>query len=161
LLILAAEAISQSSSVAHAQAPDSKPKPIGSISGRVTIGDKAASGAMVAAFADSPNHRPVAQVPSDSEGHYVLSGLAPGQYNVTVMLPGFVGSGNSFYGSGKAVALSLNEAADSVDFRLVRGGVITGRITDADHKPVMEERVNLMAIDENGNVKKSARTAPL
>lgn len=74
-----------------------------------------------------------------------------GQYNVTAMAPALVVVGSSPLGPDKAVALSLNETVKSVDFKLVRGGVITGRVTDADKKPVMEERVDLLLVDENGN----------
>ena len=35
------------------------------------------------------------------------------------------------------------ETADGIDFELVKGGVITGKITDVDGHPLIEERVDL------------------
>ena len=87
----------------------------------------------------------------DYDGRYALLGLAPGQYNVTALVPAFVVTGSSPTAPGKTVALALNETVESVDFKLVRGGVITGRVTDSDNRPVMEERVDLLQLDENGN----------
>jgi len=150
-LILATTILSPFSSTAQGQSPDARPKPTGSISGHVTVGDKPAPGVMIAAFAESPNRRPVAQATSDYDGRYALLGLAPGQYNVTALVPAFVVTGSSPTAPGKTVALALNETVESVDFKLVRGGVITGRVTDSDNRPVMEERVDLLQLDENGN----------
>jgi protocatechuate 3,4-dioxygenase beta subunit len=150
-LILATTILSPFSSSALGQLPDAKPKPAGSISGHVTVGDKPAPGVMIAAFADYANRRPPAQALTDNDGRYVLSGLAPAQYNVTAMVPAFVVAGNSLLGPDKPIALSMNETVESVDFKLVHGSVITGRVTDADNRPVMEERVDLLLVDENGN----------
>jgi protocatechuate 3,4-dioxygenase beta subunit len=150
-LILATTILPLYSSSAQGQLPDAKPRPTGSISGHVTTGDKPAPGVLIAAFAESPNRRPATQATTDNDGRYSLSGLAPGQYTVTALVPAFVVVGSSSVGPGKTVALALNETVESVDFKLVRGGVITGRVTDTDNRPVMEERVDLLLVDENGN----------
>jgi Carboxypeptidase regulatory-like domain len=150
-LILATTILSPFSSTALGQLPGAKPRPTGSISGHVTIGDKPAPGVLIAAFAESPDRRPATQATTDNDGRYSLSGLAPGQYNVTALVPAFVVVGSSSVGPGKTVALALNESVESVDFKLVRGGVITGRVTDTDNRPVMEERVDLLLVDESGN----------
>ena len=147
-LILATSILAHSSWNANGQTTEAKPKANGSISGHVTFGDKPAPGVVIAAFADSFSRTPAARATTDNDGHYALVGLAPGQYNVSALAPAFVGTGN---GPGRIVALSLNETVESVDFKLVRGGVITGRVTDADNKPVMEERVDTLLVDENGN----------
>lgn len=150
-LILATTILPLYSSSAQGQLPDAKPRPTGSISGHVTTGDKPAPGVLIAAFAESPNRRPATQATTDNDGRYSLSGLAPAQYTVTALVPAFVVVGSSSVGPGKTVALALNETVESVDFKLVRGGVITGRVTDTDNRPVMEERVDLLLVDENGN----------
>jgi hypothetical protein len=150
-LILATTILPPFSSTAQGQLPDAKPRPTGSISGHVAIGDKPAPGVLIAAFGESPNRRPATQATTDNDGRYSLSGLAPGQYTVTALVPAFVVVGSSSVGPGKTVALALNETVESVDFKLVRGGVITGRVTDTDNRPVMEERVDLLLVDENGN----------
>lgn len=133
----------------HAQTPDAKSKPTGSISGRVTIGGKPAPGIIVVATIQNSSS-PVGQATSDAEGNYRINGLPAGQLNVLPFAPLYTLPGNSMYGLGNVVNLSSNEVAEGVDFKLTRAGVITGRITDADGRPVIEERVTLMAVDDNG-----------
>jgi hypothetical protein len=41
--------------------------------------------------------------------------------------------------------LTEGERVDGIDFALIRGGVITGKVTDADGRPVVEQRVNLIS----------------
>ena len=142
-----------------AKAQDQKPAPAGSISGRVLIDGKAAAGIPVAAVAgQSVNRRDAAaRAVTDNEGQYVLRGLAPGQYQVWTLTPGFIvepgASPNSFpfYGSIKSIFLDPNETVSNVDLKLIRGSVITGRITTLNDKPVVNEQVSLQLLDERGN----------
>ena len=53
-----------------------------------------------------------------------------------------------FYGAAKTVLLSAGESVEDVDLKLVRGAVITGRVTDEEGKPVVEERIELQLADE-------------
>ena len=131
------------------QTPEAKSKPTSSISGRVSIGDKPAPGIIVTASTQMFSS-PVGQATSDAEGNYRINGLPAGQLNVSPQAPLYIAPGNSTYGQGKVINLSSNEVAEGVDFKLIRGGVITGRITDADGRPVIEERISLTAVDENG-----------
>jgi hypothetical protein len=135
---------------ALSQTPDAKAKGAGSISGRVTVGGKSAAGVAVAAFGgDIYPRRTAAQTTTDAEGRYRLFGLAAATYQVTALTPTFVTPGpneNYPYNPGKTIFLSAGEAAEDVDFKLVRGVVITGRVTDEDGKPVIEERINLEAV---------------
>src|SRR5881227_241233 len=129
--------------------PNTKLKPTGSIGGRVIVSGKAASEIEVVALTtNSPNRRPVARTTTDNEGRYRLSGLAAGRYQVTPLAPTMVAAVNNFdyriyYGAGKSVMLNESESVDDIDLSLVRGAVITGRITDAEGKPVVEEQVRL------------------
>jgi protocatechuate 3,4-dioxygenase beta subunit len=143
---------------AHAQTAASSPKPTGTISGKVTLSEKGAADIVVTA---QPSDRPpfqqaLSRATTDAGGHYRLAGLEAGQYQIMAIAPALAvseqsGYGGSFYGPGKAVVLAANENVDNVDIKLVRGSVITGRVTDADGKPVVEERVNLQAVDQSGN----------
>ena len=64
------------------------------------------------------------------------------------------------FGQGRVLNLSANEAVEGIDFKLTRGGVITGRITDADGRPVIEERISLIAVDQNGEVVRAPTSGP-
>ena len=157
--LIATTAILFQSSAANAQSSDAKIKAIGSISGRVTIGGKAAEGIPVAAVAGETINRrdAAARSVTDGEGHYHLSGLAPGQYQVWTLSPGMIAEpgpfpryGFPYYGSIQNILLGANEDVSDIDLKLVRGAVITGRVTDAENKPVVEERVSVQLVDENG-----------
>ncbi|MDX6557452.1 MAG: hypothetical protein QOF72_501, partial [Blastocatellia bacterium] len=143
-LILAA--LVCTSGIVQGQTPDAKSKGTGSIAGRVTVGAKGASGITVGAFGgDIYPRRAAVQTTTDSEGRYRLFGLAPGTYQVSTLAPTLVtgATNNSPYGTGKMILLAASESVEDVDFKLSRGAVITGRITDEEGKPVIEERVNL------------------
>lgn len=103
--------------------------------------------------ADEPDARPIrnAQVgiigldagmirvtSSDDQGRFRLTDLAAGRYLVSGHKPPFVGS---VYGArqagraGTAIALAEGERRDGVVLRLMRGGVITGVVTDEYGSP--------------------------
>lgn len=118
----------------------------GVITGRVTLGEKGAPNVAVAVIApEGPRERgSIAKAVTDYEGRYRLTGVPPGRYNVVAIAPAFVGPNEGMYGdAGKAVTIIEGETVEKVDFPLVRGGVITGRVTDADGAPVIGERVQL------------------
>ena len=136
--------------------PNTKLKPTGSIGGRVMVSGKAAPDTeVVAVTTNQPNRQPAARATTDNEGRYRLSGLAAGTYQVIPLAPTMVAAVNNFdyriyYGAGKSVMLNESEAVDDIDLSLVRGAVITGRITDAEGKPVIEETIRLNFVDQNG-----------
>ncbi len=166
-LILTIVILSPSPQTASAQTSDAKSKATGSISGRVTIGEKAASGVVVAAFtSDFTNRRTSAQTNTDSEGRYRLFGLGPGQYQITTLAPSLSSAETGYfyagavYGSGKNIILSAGETVEDLDLKLVRGGVITGRVTESDGKPLVDQYVLLLRVDQNGEPAKQPPPLP-
>ena len=161
-LILGSVVLICASATALGQTPDTKAKVTGSISGQATIGGKGASGIAIAAYgadiaAIASSRRAAAQAITDSEGRYHLFGLAAGTYQVMALAPTFASAepiSLSTFGptSGvtKSIVLASAENVEDIDLKLVRGGVITGRIKDADAKPVVEQRVTLLSVDEKG-----------
>jgi hypothetical protein len=148
------------STTARAQTPDAKSKATGSISGRATIGGKGASGIAIAAYGGDvvgTNRRAAAQAITDGEGRYRLFGLAAGTYQVSALAPNYasaeplsLSSFGSTSGVSKSIVLAPAENVEDIDLKLVRGGVITGRVKDAEGKPVVEQRIALAPVDENG-----------
>lgn len=141
----------------YAQTTDTQPKPSSSISGRITINDKAAPDITVMAQAgDRPSQQQSSlRARTDASGRYRLSGLSAGQYQIVALAPAMAvaetNSQPSLYGPGKTVVLAAGEDVDDIDLKLVRGGVITGRITDSEDKPVIEQQVNIQSPDSSGN----------
>ena len=154
-LILTGVVLICTSATAQGQTPDAKPKATGSISGRATIGGKGAPGIAIAAYGgDLNSRRAAAQATTDNEGHYRLLGLSAAQYQVTALAPSLIPAERNtnypFYGTAKTVLLSAGESVEDVDLKLVRGAVITGRVTDEEGKPVVEERIEIQMADQNG-----------
>ncbi|HYW71337.1 MAG TPA: carboxypeptidase regulatory-like domain-containing protein [Pyrinomonadaceae bacterium] len=135
----------------QAQTPEAKPRATVSVSGRVTVDDKPAPGIIVAVNTLVYPQSIVAQTVSDADGKYRLSSLVPGQFGISAVAPTFVVPAlPNADPTGRMLNLSADENVEGVDFKLVRGGVITGRVTDADGKPVMDERLTLTPVDETG-----------
>lgn len=120
--------------------PTVKSTNTGVISGRVTLKAKPASQVTMVLSCDTnsadcfPNGE--LKTSTDANGVYRLTGLPGGSYWVKPMTPAFVEM-------SRKVTIGNGETAAGIDFELVKGGVITGRITDADGHPIIEERVYL------------------
>lgn len=124
----------------------STPKsPAGSVSGKVTIRGKAVAGVVVslAKSGFSPQPPVTYKATTDLEGNYRIAEIPPGSYNIAPIAPVYVASGVNT----RTVILGEGEAVEGYDFSLVRGGVITGKVTDADARPLIEERVYLVSVD--------------
>ena len=124
----------------------------GIITGRVTLGEKAMPNVVMALLPGErmPQREALAKTTTDYEGRYRLTGLTAGRYNVIAIAPTMVEPSEGTYGEpGKTVTLAEGETVEKIDFTLARGGVITGRVTDADGAPVIDERINLDTADQN------------
>jgi protocatechuate 3,4-dioxygenase beta subunit len=120
------------------------------VTGRVTDGEKGLAGvAVVLVPADAPTRlQAVARAKTDAEGNYRMTGVAPGHYKVLPFSPTYVVEGMNVYEypPGKSLNLAAGESVEGIDFRLERGGVITGRVTDADGQPVIAESVSVVPV---------------
>jgi len=172
-LLLTGAGLVFTSGTAQGQTPDTKAKANGSISGKATLGGKAAPGIAIAAYGGDlalmmSSRRAMAQAITDSEGRYHLFGLAPGTYQIAALAPNLTGaeppSGGSFGPAmssiSKSIVLASAENIEDIDLKLVRGSVITGRIKDADGKPVTEQRIGLAPVDDNGAPVRNAMPLP-
>ncbi|MDQ2854953.1 MAG: carboxypeptidase regulatory-like domain-containing protein [Acidobacteriota bacterium] len=131
----------------HAMAQINAPA-TASISGKVTISGKGAVGIVVVAeVSDSPmDNRTIAKAVTDDEGNYRLTGIAAGHFAILPIARAFVvAAGDSFEHPGQTMNVSEGESVTKIDFALVRGGVITGRITDMEGHPIIGEHVNVVA----------------
>ncbi|MCI0337508.1 MAG: hypothetical protein L0226_08025 [Acidobacteria bacterium] len=136
----------------NTQTPQRNDQPrTASISGRVTIGDTPAAGVAVI-LTQGERHSSTQtynKTKTDTEGRYHVGGLTAGHWVVHVTSPVYIPTDKANRPSlERLVTLDEGEMCEGVDISLVRGGVITGRVTDADGKPVIAEQVNLVLIDE-------------
>jgi protocatechuate 3,4-dioxygenase beta subunit len=83
---------------------------------------------------------------TDDQGRFRFGGLPAGAYTIRASKSGFV---EAIYGQrrplqpGTAVQLADGQALAAVDFRLIRGAVITGRILDEDGEPLVRALVSV------------------
>ena len=121
-----------------------------SVSGRVTMGAKAAPGITVVATMSTSffDNKTVAKTTTDEDGNYKLTGLAAGRFTIIPMAKAFVvATGGAYKEPGQPVNVAEGETVAKMDFALVRGGVVTGRITDAEGHPLIGERVSVVLKD--------------
>lgn len=131
-------------SVSVAQTPAADP--VASVSGRVTIEDKGARGITVVARTteSSWQNRTVAKAVTDDDGNYRLTRLPAGRFTITPIAKAYVvGDSGNYKQPGQSVNVAEGESIEKIDFALVRGGVMTGRITDTEGRPIIGEQVSV------------------
>jgi hypothetical protein len=84
---------------------------------------------------------------SDAEGRYKFSGLAAGSYTIIPLSSVFVWGEGRPGEAANTITLGDGEQATEVDLSLKRGGVVTGKVTDADGNPVIARFVQVDRVD--------------
>ncbi|HEV2666951.1 MAG TPA: carboxypeptidase regulatory-like domain-containing protein, partial [Blastocatellia bacterium] len=122
------------------------------VSGRVTLKGEPARGVMVIlrlplgpVAPNSPRAR------ADESGRFQITGVAAGSYRVSAIAPGYVTPGDNLFDfrDGQTLSVAEGEKIENVDIEIKRGGVIAGRVTDSQNRPVIEETINLLKFDRN------------
>jgi protocatechuate 3,4-dioxygenase beta subunit len=127
---------------AHSQTTLPAKTSTASISGKVTIKGKAAAGIVVGVLLmQSSSHQPSRnKAVTDDQGNYKIFNIPPGHYQVVAVAPVYISEGEA---RGKSILINKDETVENVNIALVRGGVITGRVTDSEGRPVIEEEISL------------------
>jgi protocatechuate 3,4-dioxygenase beta subunit len=130
--------------LAHAQTTPAK-EPTSTVSGRITVKDKPVPGVAVGLRVHDANrvlnvsHRAV----TDINGEYRITNVPAGTYITGVVAPAFVFADESGY--QKTLIVGKGETIENVNFALLRGGVITGKVFDSEGRPLIEQRVQVIA----------------
>lgn len=137
----------------HAQSV-AEAQPTASISGRLTIdeGDNRQGVAGLPVILRpaewTPRAKVVARTITDVDGRYTLANVPAGRYGVLPIAPAYVAPDlGAPYAAGKRINVVAGEAIEGVDFTLTRGGVITGRVTDAAGQPLIYQQVTATVVD--------------
>jgi hypothetical protein len=133
---------------AHAHAQKEAPA---TVAGRVREGERGVAGITVVIMSSDPSQRfrPVGRARTDAEGRYRVASVPPGRYVIAPVAPAYVLQEINGFPPGKPLTLSAGDSVEDADFRLVRGGVVTGRVTDSDGNPVVAEAVQVASADSN------------
>jgi hypothetical protein len=120
------------------------------VSGRVTLKSEPARGVMVVLVTQGRSVSDAPRARADESGRFNFTGVQAGRYSVTAAVPGYVSPDDTNFGMrGKTINVADGEKVENLDIEIKRGGVIAGRITDSQGRPLIEERVNLSKFDAN------------
>ena len=123
------------------------PAKTATISGKVSFKNKGLAGIVVAARISNASglDKSRYRATTDQSGNYRITNLPTGTFQVAPIAPGLVQEKALFE---KSVVIEEGDNVEDVNFSLVRGGVITGKITDADGKPMVEQQISFQAEDQ-------------
>ena len=116
----------------------------GSVSGRVTVKDKPAPGITVG-LREARGIFPIEKTfraMTDQDGVYRITSVPAGTYEIMLAAPAYVSS-EANTPRGRSVIVAEDENIENINFSLVRGGAITGKITGADGRPLVQQNVNI------------------
>lgn len=117
------------------------------ISGKVTVKGKPAVGVMV--VASDSRDRGSSNVKSyrarsDQAGNYRITNLPAGNYDISTLTPALIPLNES-----QSLIVAEGEQLEDVNISLAPGGVITGKITDAQGEPLIGEFVRIEPVLED------------
>jgi protocatechuate 3,4-dioxygenase beta subunit len=155
LLLIAALAYFVTAAVAQTNATKGAAGATGTVSGRVTTSDgkpvaSIGVGLMPADFNSPTDFKTVGSTKTDTDGRYKIANVPAGRYRLQSLAPLYAPQGDQrsgFFGGGKLVTVGAGESVEDIDVVLVRGGVVTGRVTSPEGKPVVEERISIYNAD--------------
>ena len=117
------------------------------VSGKITVKNKGVAGIVVVAadpaYGDGWQQPARLRSTTDEEGNYRISDIPAGNYYVFPLAPALVEKTQS----KRLLTIAAGESIRDFDFAMMRGGVITGRITTADGQPLVEENVSVMPVN--------------
>ncbi|HEX7318243.1 MAG TPA: carboxypeptidase regulatory-like domain-containing protein [Pyrinomonadaceae bacterium] len=122
----------------------------GVVTGRVTVEGRPATGVRVWPAPASPADRDPLRAPrsasvTDAEGKFRLTGVPAGTYSLAVAGAYVVRASDR----AKAVTVKDGQEAGGFELTLERGGVITGRVLDAEGQPLIGARVSSHVLRES------------
>lgn len=123
----------------------------GTIKGRVTSKGRAVADCSVITWSGPYSEVSQTAVPTktDADGNFRFS-LNPGNYYVWVSAPDYyvVADGKPSQ-KPLRIAVETGDQIDGLDFSLEKGGVVTGKVTNADSSPVIDVRVSLIPLQKS------------
>ena len=128
----------------------------GSVSGRITVKGAPLPGVTVTLTPYGGLYQPQqfssTKAKTDEDGRYKLTGLDMGRYLISAFTPTLVAPPNALALPGnKPISVGDGEEIEGIDFELLPGGIVTGRVTDSQGRPLINERVTIHRLDEQNH----------
>ncbi|HSE20639.1 MAG TPA: carboxypeptidase regulatory-like domain-containing protein [Pyrinomonadaceae bacterium] len=122
---------------------------LNTVSGKVTVKGKGVSGIVVSIRSTKVDHRIQSfSGRTDQDGNYRIGNVPRGTYQIAPSSPEF----SLTESQQRLLILTASENVEAIDFALVRGGVITGKVTSSGNQPLIEASISYTVerIDEAG-----------
>lgn len=125
-------------------------EPGATISGTVTIKGKGAPGVFVVMRQGGERSMSGREYSgprgvTDNDGNYRITNVPPGSYRVLTAAKAYVPADET--NREKLLIINKGDTIENIDFSLIRGAVITGRVVDAEGRPMVEEWVSVFTPD--------------
>jgi hypothetical protein len=137
---------------------------LGTINGRVTMHGKPVKGSLVLVWRqpfEEPFDSSRLTGNTDVQGKYRIKNVPPGNYYISVQSPGnLIAENGRPVQSLRAVVITDADNLENVDFQLVKGGVITGKVVSSDDKPLPEVTVTVLPVTEAKNSARPSSKRP-
>ncbi len=128
-----------------------KKAPTATVTGRITNNGRGRGGIVVGLRAARTEFESALTFKSatDADGNYRISSIPAGTYTISPLAPSYVVNDLAqFYATGKTLILGEGETVQGIDFTVLRGAVVTGKVTDAEGRPIIDERVSVVPTDQ-------------
>ncbi len=121
-----------------------------SISGRVMSGDKPLPNVLLLLNEqNSVTPRSAIGVKTDENGNYKFTNVKAGRYSIIPKAIAYVMPNVQQYAQAISIIIGADEVIENQDFQLKPGGVITGKVVDAEGRPVINQKMILKIITPN------------
>jgi len=140
------------SSESQSQSQSKEPKAgTATISGQVTLGGEPVPRVTVTLQDPYNYNSPGKRVKTDNGGRFLISGISAGNYLINALAPNYIISGNrQDWRGGRSLNVSDGEKIDNIEIELIRGGVISGKVTDSSGRPIVETNVTIVQVNQQG-----------
>lgn len=130
--------------VLGAASSQTNPEKTASISGKVMLKNKALAGIVVLAYRQNVSRAESYRGTTDQNGSYRISNLPAGSFVIMPLAPWLTFQEEL---KNDSVVVSEGESVEGINFSMVQGGVITGKVSDADGRPIIEAQVAVLPVD--------------
>src|SRR5262245_55450369 len=131
-----------------------------SISGQVVLGGEPVRRVTVTLQDQNNYNLADVRVKTENDGRFFISGISAGSYRINVVAPNYIIPGNrQDWRQGRILNVSDGEGIENIEIELVRGGVISGKITDSSGRPIVETNVSIVPVDQQGRPVSNLRQA--
>ncbi len=121
------------------------------VSGRVTVNGEPVQRVTVTLQEKNNFQGSPIRAKADNDGNFQMTGISAGSYMINVVAPNFIVPSEGQGGlRGRTLIIADGERVDKIELELVRGGVITGKVTDSNGRPIVETTVYIVQVNQQG-----------